>query len=166
MRPGLLALLAALATGGSLAGPAPAQCVSLGTPGLTGCVGLTLPVPAPIINCAFTIPSIGNAGFKVVASNLFCAPFLAIGTCAASPAPFPTGAPFCSAAGLGCLAFVDYLSPFLLLAPAPGPEWPLPIPNDPTLVGATLCAQAIGFGPGFCGSCVSVSNGLQVTLLP
>lgn len=166
MRARRFALAAALATIGSLAGSVPAQCVSLGTPGLTGCVGLTFPVPAPIISCAFTFPMLGNAGFKVVGSTLFCSPILAIGTCAASPAPFPTGAPFCPAAGLGCLAFLDYLSPFLLLAPAPGPEWPLPIPNDPTLVGAVVCAQAIGFGTGFCGSCIAVSNGLRITVLP
>ncbi|MCI0587184.1 MAG: hypothetical protein L0323_10125 [Planctomycetes bacterium] len=167
MRARLFTLAAALATFGSLAGSAPAQCVSLGTPGLTGCFGFTLlPVPAPIVSCYFTIPFIGNAGFKVVGSNLFCAPFLAVGTCAGTPTPFPAGTPFCSPASLGCLAFIDYVRPFLLLAPAPGPEWPLPIPNDPSLVGAILCAQAFGFGTGFCGSCVAVSNGLRVTILP
>ncbi len=152
-----------------------AQCVALGSPGLTGCQAIPISVPAPSITCN-SAPTVGNAAFKILGQNFLAAmsypTWLAIGSCAAPPIVLP-GGPFppvpgslCPAAPAGCIAYVDYLTPYAFVSTSglcpPGGTWCLPIPNDPTLLGSTVCAQAIGVALGLC---FQVSNGLSVTVM-
>ena len=151
-----------------LAPPAAAQCTTLGLPGQTGCgLGTT---SAPSISC-LGIPSVGNSSFAVAASIpcLPSPPLLLVGTClpapVAVPGPFGTNG-FCNPGAGGCLAFVG---PTIFLAiPAVattgGFFFPLPIPNDPTLLGATVCVQEANLCILFVGSCVGVSNGISIAV--
>jgi len=165
-----------------------AQCVTLGTPGLSGCGPLGA---APTLVCAscngFTTassPNIGNSGFVVAAGfpSLVGTPVLMVGPCAVPPLLVPAGACLggtvgciCSASPQGCNAFVGYVHvPFAgaLWCPAIGYanpwQWFFNIPNDPALIGGALCAQAIGSTSGGFPNptCLAISNGLQITILP
>ncbi|MGH7149710.1 MAG: hypothetical protein ACREIU_03370 [Planctomycetota bacterium] len=71
----------------------------------------------------------------------------------------------------GCFAFVD-LSAFLMATnlencPSCGSGPGVPIPVNPNLVGVEICAQAFGCTSlsGPC-SCIAISNGLSITILP
>lgn len=155
----------------ALQGPAAAQCVNLGTPGTAGCplVGF----PPPILQCIGS-PNVGNPIFAV-ATTFYCppcpgnacsTPVLLAAPCASPPIPLPTGPlAFCSSTG-SCVAFVVPTSLALLPPQFPG-VWVLPIPNNPSLVGATVCTQLVGFatgGPSCPGGCLILSHGLQMIL--
>lgn len=147
---------------------ADAQCATLGTPGQTGC-GLGAN-SAPAIACLGS-PTLGNAAFGVT-GTVTCVPsfpFLLVGSCASPPVPIP--GPFgtdgfCGPSAGGCLAFVG--PTFFFAVPgaisSTGFFFPLPIPNDPTLLGATACAQEVHLCILFVGSCLAVSNGISVTI--
>lgn len=162
-------------TGASLLGGllhALAQCVNLGTPGVAGC-----PIagfPAPFLQCV-GVPAVGNLSFAI-AAPLYCppcpgnvcgAPILVLAPCSSPPIPLPTGAgAFCSS-GVPCVSFVVPTSAAFLPPQLPG-IWILPIPNVPSLVGQSLCAQLFGIAtgsPSCPGACIVGSHGLLVTLL-
>ena len=148
---------------------ADAQCTVLGTPGQTGC-GLGSN-SAPEVACLGS-PTLGNAAFGVTATVacMPASPFLFVGTCASPPVPIPgpfgTNA-FCGPSAGGCLAFVGPTFFFAVpgVVSSTGFFFPLPIPNDPILLGATACAQEVHLCILFVGSCLAVSNGLSVTIL-
>ncbi|HET6204280.1 MAG TPA: hypothetical protein VFI25_15920 [Planctomycetota bacterium] len=148
---------------------ASAQCATLGTPGSTGCgLGAT---SAPVISCGGT-PSVGNGSF-VVTATIACVsspPLLLVGTCLPAPVsvpgPFGTNG-FCGPSGGGCLAYVGP-SFFLAIPGIPtggGFSFSLGIPNDPSLLGATVCVQEANLCILFVGQCVGVSHALSITVL-
>jgi hypothetical protein len=155
----------------TLSAPAGAQCVTLGAPSQNGCHLPGPPVPA--LTCVGS-PNVGNAGFSLLesVSCLNAASILLLGVCAAPPVPvtgpFGTNA-FCqSDPASTCTLWVD---PTLLVAlfGAPvgaGIAYAVPIPNDLSLVGGKACAQAVTICVLFVGSCVSLTPGLSVTILP
>ncbi|HKB15638.1 MAG TPA: hypothetical protein VKF62_06220 [Planctomycetota bacterium] len=170
--------------------PAAAQCTSLGTPGQAGCGPLGF---APFVTCSICAgppsgtPNVGNPVFtlEVYYSGAFfvsgTTPLLLLGPCAPIPYPVPSGACgpppigcICPATLGGCTAFVDLpQGSFPGIGPYTGPScglhwfWTIPIPNDPFLIGGSACAQVVGRAPTSPGmSCLAVSQGLQVTILP
>jgi hypothetical protein len=162
---GCFALLSALSAS------APAQCVPLGTPTQNAC-HLGGP-PFPALTCVGT-PNVGNASFTLLewVSCLNGGSFLLVGPCAAPPVPitgpFGTNA-FCqSDPAATCLLWVDPNSFGVLLGlpVSTGIAYPVPIPNDPSLVGGTACAQAGTICNLFVGSCVALTPGLSITILP
>ena len=180
-----------------LGSPVSAQVTPLGTPYLSGCGQEFRPAIF-----ALGEPKVGNAGFGIlgegfpIEQNLPypCAPairFLLVGTCASTPIPAANILPTCSSLPGGCLAYIDqngpvfaffgqYLYPIVPLTPSTSNGdavvrmvWSFPIPSDPSLVGGTVCAQAVTRAAAWGTSCppaplpcVSVSNGLSITILP
>ncbi|HET6204278.1 MAG TPA: hypothetical protein VFI25_15910 [Planctomycetota bacterium] len=168
-RPGIL--LSVLPAALPLGSPARTQCTNLAVPGLNGCGGFT-PFGIPTIACAGT-PSVGNASFAVTAvvPCTVSSPTLLVGTCLASPivvlGPFGAGG-FCGPSMARCIAFVG---PTIFLA-LPGIAtgltsftFPLPIPNDPTLIGASVCVQEVNFCNLGAGQCVGASQGISIAVL-
>jgi hypothetical protein len=156
-------LLAVLGAG------ARAQCVDLGTPALTGCGAGAY---APALYCIGSPPSVGNPNFGLIGGiGAFGGPgILVLGPC---PTPTPIAGPFgtnafCAPAPLGCTAFVDPAVSALLVGLPGGASnyYPLPIPNDPSLVGLTLCAQQIYLALLAVGFCIEVTNGVEITVIP
>jgi len=153
-----------------LAAPASSQCVSLGTPGQNGC-GLD-PTSVPSISCAGS-PNVGNAAFQVVGGTpcVFAGSILLVGLCASPPVPvtgpFGTNA-FCNPGPAGCTAYVDLNVVAVLLGiPTPaGVAFPLPVPNDPSILGAKVCAQEVITCALFVGVCIAVTNGISITIEP
>jgi len=161
-----IALAAGLLAG--LNGTARAQCADLGTPALTGCGAGSF---APTLFCNDT-PSIGNPNFHAIGGiGAIGGPgILILGPC---PAPTPVTGPFgtfgfCPPAPQGCIAFVDPAVSVLLVGLPGGASnfYPLPIPNDPLLVGAVFCAQQVYPAILAIGLCIEVSNGIEITVLP
>lgn len=160
-----IVLVAGLLAG--LGGTARAQCADLGVPALTGCGAGPF---APSLFCNDT-PSIGNANFHVIGGiGAIGGPgILVIGPC---PVPSLVTGPFgtfgfCSPAPQGCVAFVDPAVSALLVGMPGGASnfYPLPVPNDPLLVGAVLCAQQVYPATLAVGFCIEVSNGIEITVL-
>lgn len=158
--PALLALCAA--------GPALGQRTPLGG-------GCPFPGGSPLLlACGTAPPKIGTPDFELFASGMppgAIGPELFVGLCAASPVPPPAFAAVCSPGAPGCavvldLAFDVYV-PFPVLGPGGFlPEWSLGIPNDPSLVGASFCVQAVAAVASGGGLCLALSDGIQITLLP
>jgi hypothetical protein len=151
-----------------LAGTSAAQCTPLGTPGQTGC-GLSATTANTLI-CT-DVPTIGNANFAIN-TIVQCnpgPPLLLIGPCLpapiAVPGPYGTNG-FCGPSAAGCFAYVGP-SIFLALPGTPsalGFWFALPIPNDPSLIGGTVCVQEVNFCILFVGQCLAVSNGMSITV--
>ena len=168
MRTLLIAIAAA-----SLAAGARAQCTNLATPGLNGC-GLSTPFGIPTIMCAGS-PTVGSATFSVT-GNTPCqtsVPVLLIGPCLPAPilitGPFGAGG-FCGPTMAFCQRFVGlpiYAAVLgAVLAPPNLWTFTLPIPNDPTLQGATVCIQQVNvctIAPTT-GLCIGASQGISVTV--
>ena len=153
----------------SVAAPLQAQCVNLAPPGGNGC-GNSTPFGIPTLTC-FGSPQIGNPTFGFTA-NVPCASSngtLLIGACRTTPllitGPFGAGG-FCGPTQAVCALFVDPLA----MASLPGQVqvggfvFALPIPNDPRLLGARVCAQEANLCaiPG--GFCVGASQGIEITV--
>ncbi|MGH7149097.1 MAG: hypothetical protein ACREIU_00290 [Planctomycetota bacterium] len=148
--------------------PASGQRTSLGG-------GCPFPGGAPLLlSCGTAPPKIGTLDFEFFASGIppgAIGPELFIGGCAAPPVPPPAFASMCSPGAPGCLVVLDLAFevyvPFPVLGPGGFlPEWSLAIPNDPSLVGASFCTQAVAAVPSGGGFCIALSNGFQITLLP
>ncbi len=164
-------LLIAMAAASLVAG-VQAQCTNLATPGLNGC-GNSTPFGIPTIMCGGS-PTVGNAAFAVTGTTpcQTTVPVLLIGTCLPAPilitGPFGAGG-FCGPSMAPCLAFVGptIYAAVLGAVQAPPNIWiyALPIPNDPTIQGATVCIQQANlcaFAIG--GQCLGASQGISVTL--
>jgi len=163
-------LLAALL--GAFAPAAAGQCVSLGPPGLVGCAPPG--AAAPVLTCAGNSPAVGSASFHLVASGFPAGSSvveLFLGFCAPTPIAPPAFVLPCPPALLGCNVRVD-LGAFFVIPPricgptSCVPDWPLPIPNDSSLVGVTLCAQSIAIALAAAPPCSAISNGLSITIIP
>jgi hypothetical protein len=166
-------LLTAIAAASLVAG-ARAQCTNLAVPGLNGCGNFT-PFGIPTIMCAGA-PTVGNAAFSVT-GNTPCQtsiPVLLIGPCLPAPiqitGPFGAGG-FCGPSMAPCLQFIGL--PFYVavvgavLAPPNLWTFALPIPNDPTLQGATVCIQQVNVCTiaTTTSQCIGASQGISVTVL-
>jgi hypothetical protein len=156
----------------ALAPSVPAQCVSLGPPGLVGCAPPG--APAPFLTCAGNLPTVGSSSFALAASGFPAGSStveLFLGFCDPTPSAPPSFAIPCPPAPAGCLLQVD-LGGFFVIPPricgatSCIPVWPLPIPNDSSLVGATVCAQSIAIALAASPVCSAISNALSITLLP
>ncbi len=126
-------------------------CGPLGTPSGLTCVGS---------------PTAGNASFGLN-GTIQQSPLLLVGLCATSPLTV-SAAGLCPLSGPSCVVGLD---PSLLIPVSgfpffPNFFFPLPIPNDPALVGATVCAQKVGVEIlfGF-GTCTAVSLAVSITVL-
>ena len=142
----LAALTCALAT----APDAAAQCSAVAG---TGCGGALGP------NCNGTLQIGGTLQVTCISSGRGAITALMLGGCATGQVaigpPLPCGPTSCAfAIDLSLVLFVD----------ASAGTVPVPIPNDPNLVGATACAQCIDLltPPG----CLSLSEGIQFTFTP
>lgn len=164
MRPSVLILLAAVAA------PLAAQCRDLGLRGGSGC-GLSTPWGIPTMSCSGT-PQIGNQAFAMSA-NVPCTAtgaVLMVGACLAAPivirGPWGPGG-FCGPAEAVCAVFVD-LASAVAIPGAPrvgGFTFPLPIPNDASLRGLTVCTQEVNVCAITSGACVGASHGVAITFL-
>ncbi|HEU5395335.1 MAG TPA: hypothetical protein VFV36_11130, partial [Candidatus Methylomirabilis sp.] len=122
--------------------------------------------------CAGT-PTLGNAAFSVTA-NTACqstVPILLIGPCIPGSIPItgPFGAGgFCGPGMSFCHRFVALPIYAAVLGAVLTPPFlwtfALPIPNDPTIQGATVCVQEVNLCPLTTGQCIGASNGISVTL--
>ncbi len=114
---------------------------------------------------AISAPAVGNAGFSLLCTGAPASSIgvLGLGTAASSPLPIA-----------GVDVWIDLLQPFVLTNIASDPRGAsavaLPIPAQPTLVGSTVSAQFVFFGPQAPPPCpvtgFSASQGLSVTLQP
>ncbi len=111
-------------------------------------------------------PNIGCRAFAVEATRLDPrAPgaVALISGCPANPTPIPSP-PACGL--LRCLLLVD--NPAIVLPVAPnflgGHLLRLPVPNDPAVIGSTICVQyaQVARVPGTNRPCLSLSNGLSI----
>src|SRR5262245_13587450 len=153
---------------GLLAPSSAAQCTPLGTPGQTGC-GLSATTANQLL--CVDVPTVGNPNFAIN-TIVQCnpgPPLLLIGPCLptpiAVPGPYGTNG-FCGPSAAGCFAYVGP-NIFLALPGTPsalGFWFALPIPNDPTLIGGTVCVQEVNFCILFVGQCLAVSNGMSITV--
>ena len=168
--------LAAVLGLAALTSPTFAQCVVLGSPGFTGCApgggiapGLYCSSPPQIgawlgLSVASLPPIRGQAGFLPGS-------VLLLGQCTPAPFPAPSTPPLCPAAAFGgCFGYVD-LDAFPIGVPwvfGPGclNGWCLLIPNDPSLVGLTICAQVLVSYALVSPPCIGITNGLSITILP
>jgi hypothetical protein len=136
-----------------------AQCASIAG---TGCGPLGT---VPNLFCVGS-PTVGNASFGFSATLLGSPSFLYVGLCASSP--FSISAPgLCPPPSGPCVVGLDPAALF----PVYGIGFPmvffaLPIPNDPALVGATVCAQEVGFQSSILfGTCMALSVAVSITVL-
>ena len=155
--------------------PVSSQVTQLGTPYLSGCApccGL-----AGIGISTLGEPRIGNAGFGVLTQNIYSQDMtLILGQCASIPTPPSPTWSACPALPGGCLVHIELGGPLMAVQPFGvlwsfqassmiGRVWSFPIPNSATLVGQTFCVQVAG-GASIWGTCLSLSNGLSITILP
>jgi hypothetical protein len=109
------------------------------------------------------LPTVGNVGFELIATNVPATlplGFIAFGTTAASP-----GIDLTPIGMAGCASYTSF--DLGLFGPSPvvatSCNFPLPIPPDPTLVGAQLAAQAVAFS-GATALGLATSNGTKLTI--
>jgi hypothetical protein len=120
----------------------------------TGCDGLTLG--------ANGVPSIGNAAFELVASYVPATPlfFVAFGTAVVNP-----GIDLTAIGMAGCFSYTSFDLGLFGPAIAVGGtgSFSLPIPNTPSLAGASLASQAVSLSTATAFGLAS-SNGLRLVL--
>lgn len=131
--------------------------IAVALPFGTGCDGLTL--------TANGAPTLGNAAFELLVGNvppLVPLAFVAFGSSAVDPGTDLTG--------IGMAGCFGYTSLDLgLFGPTPvvgtTANFPLPIPNDPSLTGASIAAQGVSFS-SLTALGLAASNGMRLVLAP
>jgi hypothetical protein len=148
--------------------PLAAQCADVAPRGGNGC-GFFTPFGIPVLNCAGA-PRIGNGAFALDVSLpcLGSAGTLLLGGCRPTSWVIRSGfgaGGFCGPTEAVCALFVDENALVALpgLGRTGGFTFPLPIPNDPRLVGVRVCAQGVSLCPLGASTCVAASQGVAVT---